>query len=216
VASADPCSPEASPLVVPPSTALIVVDMQNAFCDPRGSVARRFDISGYRTPIPAVARLVDAAHRSSVPVVWSRQEHLEHDAGRLGHRIPSHTAKLGYVPCLRGTWDAELLDELRPSVAPEDRVVVKRRSSCFHETTLEADLRAGGVDTLIVTGVATNYCVDATIRDAYARDFDVLVVEDACGSAWPDLHAATLRNAELFHGRVVRSDEVVAALLHVR
>jgi ureidoacrylate peracid hydrolase len=77
---------------------------------------------------------------------------------------------------------------------------------------LETELRALGVDTLVICGVATNYCVDATIRDAYARDYDLLVVRDACGSTWPDLHEATLRNAEIFHGAVVPTENVVEAM----
>jgi ureidoacrylate peracid hydrolase len=194
------------------SAALIAVDMQNGFCHSDGSVAKRFDIAGYRAPIPNIARLADAARAAGLPIIWSRQEHTEFDAGRLGHRLANHTAKLRYVPCLRGTWDAEILDELKPHVGPEDLDLVKHRASCFYNTILETELRMRGVDTLIVTGVATNYCVEATIRDAYARDLDVLVVEDACGCAWPDLHAATIRNVELFHGTVVSSDDIVAAL----
>ena len=194
------------------SSALVVIDMQNGFCHPDGSVAERFDIAGYRRPIPHVARLVETAHATGIPVVWSRQEHRDDDAGRLGHRIPNHTSKLGYVPCLEGTWDSEILDELTPLVGDGDVIVSKRRASCFFQTTLADELESRAVDTLVITGVATNYCVEATIRDAYARDFDLLIVRDACGSVWPDLHDATLRNSELFHGAVVSTDDVVAAL----
>jgi ureidoacrylate peracid hydrolase len=191
---------------------LLVVDMQNGFCHSDGSVAERLDISGYQAPIPFVSELVEAAHEVDIPVIWSRQEHLEADAGRLGHRIPSHTAKLGYVPCLRGTWDAEILDTLASLVHEGDLVIAKQRASCFYNTMLETELRALGVDTLVICGVATNYCVDATIRDAYARDYDLLVVRDACGSTWPDLHEATLLNAEIFHGAVVPTENVVEAM----
>jgi ureidoacrylate peracid hydrolase len=191
---------------------LLVVDMQNGFCHADGSVARRLDISGYRAPVPFVAALVRAAHEASIQVVWSRQEHREDDAGRLGHRIPNHTSKLGYVPCLEGTWDAEILAELKPLVHDSDLVITKPRASCFYATTLGDDLAARGIDTLVICGVATNYCVDATVRDAYARDFDLIIVRDACGSTWPDLHEATLRNSELFHGAVVPTETVVSAM----
>jgi ureidoacrylate peracid hydrolase len=197
------------------ASAVLVVDMQNGFCHPDGSVAKRLDISGYRVTIPYVRSLVEAAHDARIPVFWSRQEHLEHDAGRLGHRVPSHTSKLGYVPCLRGTWDAEILDELEPLVGADDIVVVKQRASCFYNTNLETELRALGVNTLVICGVATNYCVDATIRDAYARDYDLLISRDACGSTWPDLHESTLRNAELFHGAVVSTESLVDAMAAV-
>lgn len=189
-------------------SALLLVDMQNGFCHPNGSVATRFDVSGYRAAIPGVRRLVEGARQAAVPVIWSRQEHREDDAGRLRHRIPNHTTKLGYVPCLAGTWDAEILDELKPLVEETDLVISKHRSSCFYETPLHEQLQARSIDVLIVAGVATNYCVEATIRDAYARDYDLVVVRDACGTAWPDLHEATLRNVEIFHGAVVSSTDV--------
>jgi ureidoacrylate peracid hydrolase len=194
------------------SSALLLVDMQNGFCHQEGSVATRFDVSGYRAAIPGVRRLIEAARRAGVDVVWSRQEHREDDDGRLGHRIPNHTTKLGYVPCLAGTWDAEILDELQPLVKDTDLLVVKHRSSCFYETPLHDHLRKRSIDTLIIAGVATNYCVEATIRDAYARDYDLVVVRDACGTAWPDLHEATLRNVEIFHGAVVSSADVAELL----
>jgi ureidoacrylate peracid hydrolase len=197
------------------ASALLVVDMQNGFCHPQGSVSARFDITGYRAPIANVARLVEAAHAASIPVLWSRQEHLPDDAGRLGHRIPHHPSKLGYVPCLDGTWDAEILEELAPVVGDDDVVFSKRRASCFYETVLAGELEQRGIDTLLITGVATNYCVDATIRDAYARDFDLVIVGDACGTTWPDLHEATLRNAELFHGAVVDTDDLMTAIAQI-
>jgi len=191
---------------------LVVIDMQNGFCHPDGAVASRFDISGYRSVIDPIASLVASAHDAGLPIVWTRQEHVEDDAGRLGHRIPNHTTKLGYVPCLRGTWDAEILDELKPLIGDSDFVVTKNRASAFYNTQLETELRIRGIDTLFVTGVATNYCVEATIRDAYARDLDLLVIEDACGSPWPELHQATIRNVELFHGAVVSSANVLETL----
>jgi nicotinamidase-related amidase len=159
-----------------------------------------------------VKRLVEATCAAGLPVLWSRQEHDEDDRGRLGHRFATHTEKGGYLPCIRGTWDAEILDELRPLVRVHDTVIVKHRASCFYSTKLEVALRMGGVDTLIVAGVSTNYCVDSTIRDAYARDFDLVVVEDACGAIDRGLHEATIKNAALFHGAVVTTAIVVDAL----
>jgi ureidoacrylate peracid hydrolase len=69
-----------------------------------------------------------------------------------------------------------------------------------------------GIDTLIVTGVTTNYCVDATVRDAYARDFDLYIVEDACGCPWPDIQEAVMKTNAIFHGEVVSTADALAAL----
>ena len=137
---------------------------------------------------------------------------LEIDVTRPRHRVNTHLAKLEYIPCLRGTWDSELLEDLGRLVEEGDLVFAKHRASCFYNTNLEVELRMRGIDTLIVTGVSSNYCVDASIRDAYARDLDLYIVEDACACPWPELHDATMKTAAIFHGEVVSTAEVVGAL----
>lgn len=205
--------PEMGDVALGRDTALLAVDMQNGFCHTNGSAARSgLDIGANRAVVPRIARLAAAARAAGIPVLWSRQEHLEGDVGRERHRIPTHIQKGGYLPCLQGTWDAEILDELRAHMGSDDVFFTKHRASCFFNTTLDSVLRMRGITTLIVTGVTTNYCVDSTIRDAYARDYDLLIVEDACGTAYPDLHEATMKTASLFHGRVLPTEEVVALL----
>jgi ureidoacrylate peracid hydrolase len=193
-------------------TALLVVDMQNGFCHREGSVGQKLDISHHEMIIPRIADLAEAVHRAGMPVLWSRQEHTDFDVTRAKHRVTIHTAKLEYIPCLRGTWDAELLDDLKGLVAEDDLVFTKHRASCFYNTNLELELRMRGIDTLIVTGVSTNYCVDASVRDAYARDYDLYIVEDACACAWPDLHDAVMKTNAIFHGEVVSTEDALAAL----
>jgi ureidoacrylate peracid hydrolase len=194
-------------------TALLIVDMQNGFCHVEGSAEQSgLNVSAHRAIAPRIAQLVEAARRTGIPIFWSRQVHLDDDVGRLSHRILTHIQKGGYLPCVRGTWDAEIYAELAPLVRDEDVVFVKHRASCFFNTTLELELRMRGIKALIVTGVTTNYCVDATIRDAYARDYDVVIVEDGCATTYRDLHDATLRNAALFHGQVVPTAEVIPLL----
>src|SRR6266571_884365 len=110
-------NPKDSKLPIPvESTALVVVDMQNGFCHPEGAVGARLDISDHRAIVPRVAALVRAAHEKGIPVFWTLQEHLQGDAALKRHRLATHLAKLEYVPCLRGTWDAEILDELQQLV----------------------------------------------------------------------------------------------------
>jgi ureidoacrylate peracid hydrolase len=199
--------------IEPAETGLIVIDIQNAFVSPEGVQARAgFDMSAYPPIIGKIGELVEACHARGMHVFWSRQIHHADDVTRQRKRLPSHLEKLKMIPGLRGTWDAEVLDELQPLIAEGDEVFEKHRASCFYSTTLEAKLRMYGITGLIVTGVTTNYCVEHTIRDAYARDFDLYVVDDACASPWPELHDATLRNTEIFFGSVVSTADVVAAL----
>jgi ureidoacrylate peracid hydrolase len=190
--------------VVPRETALLVVDMQNGFCDPKGSMAlAKLNYEPQNAIIPTVKELVDVCHDAGIQVMWSTQRHYPDDATRARRRIPTHLQKLGVNVCTKDTWDAELVDQLKVVVNPRDDVFEKHRSSCFYNTTLETKLKAQGITTLIVCGVATNYCVDSTIRDAYARDFDIIVIEDAVAALWADLHQATLKNVELMYGMVM-------------
>ena len=95
---------------------LLVVDMQNGFCHPEGTVGKSsiYDAEAIGSIVPRIVRLADATHRAGMPVLWSRQEHTEFDVTRRKHRLKRHHSKLGtQTPCLRGTWDAELLEELK-------------------------------------------------------------------------------------------------------
>jgi ureidoacrylate peracid hydrolase len=128
------------------------------------------------------------------------------------HRIiPKRRAEFLKIPsCVRGTWDAEVIDELQPAKA--DHLVVKRRDSAFQDTELELWLRSIRIDTLIFTGVDTSICVENSIRDAFNSGFDVIVVEDATASSWPELHNATMMKVRGSFGLVVTTQQLITML----
>jgi ureidoacrylate peracid hydrolase len=112
---------------------------------------------------------------------------------------------------IRGTWDYAIVDELAPQ--PGDFVIPKTRLSGFFETNLDSILRGTDIKTLIFAGVATNICVEATIRDALYRDFLCLVVEDATNATGPAyVKDATLFNVETILGWVTKTDALCSAL----
>ncbi|WP_162186160.1 isochorismatase family cysteine hydrolase [Amycolatopsis jejuensis] len=197
------------------STAVIVVDMQNGFCHPDGTVAKAGPIDPLRAVIPNVTALVQAAHGARMPVFWSIQEHLPQDVSIDRSRLTNPQAELADPPCLQGTWDAELIDEFL-DLARNDTRIVKHRASAFYGTGLELQLRMRGIGTVIVCGVSSSYCVDATVRDAYARDLQVIVARDGCASTWPDLHEASMKNHAIFHGTVTDSDTIVKLIDEAR
>jgi ureidoacrylate peracid hydrolase len=187
-----------------PGTALLVIDMQNGYCHPDSEMSRTGPGTQHQQAIvPAVAEVVQLARASRLPVLWSRQVHFPGDVGRLGHRIAPHTAKRRFTPCLAGTWEVDFISPLAGLVGPDDYVFTKHRASCFYETSLQAALRMMGIRTLLIAGVNTNFCVESTIRDAYFRDYDVVVVRDCVAGSDAQLHEATLRNTELYFGLVV-------------
>ena len=203
----------------PNLTALLVIDMQNGFAAPDGTLGKAgFDISMTRDIVPKIQRLVDAAHAAGMPVFWSRQVHYPDDKTRIQRLIPGHLARGAgrSMLCARGTWDAEIIDELQPYVQPDDEVFEKHRASCFYSSNFEARLRIHGVRMLVVTGTTASFCVDSTIREAYARDLDVIVPGDAISDTEIEATRAVLRSTERFHGFVTTTDDLVRAMNSVR
>ncbi len=113
--------------------------------------------------------------------------------------------------CLPGSRGADFVDEARP--ADGELVVVKHRFSPFPDSRLELLLRANGIRTVVVAGVATHCCVEATVRDACHKDFYVVVAEDCCATrgGMRHLHEASLETMGLYFATVVPSDEILDA-----
>jgi ureidoacrylate peracid hydrolase len=199
----------------PSTTALLVIDMQNGFASPEGTLGKAgFDISMTRGIIPRIQKLVRSARAAGVHVFWSRQVHYPDDKTRGTRVIPGHLARGAgrSMLCARGTPDADIVDELAALIQPEDDILQKHRASCFYSTNFEAELRIHGIRLLIVTGTTASFCVDSTIREAYARDFDVIVPGDAIADTEAEAARAVLRSTERFHGFVTTTDELVAKL----
>ncbi len=191
--------------------ALLVIDMQNGFCHPEGSLARMGSpVERCRAAIQPVAGLVAAAREGGVPVIFTRfvyaSDHA--DGGILVRELRPHL-KVGRA-LLAGEWDSEIVDELRPG--PDDVVVDKNRFSAFLGTDLEGILQRLGVRTLVVCGVTTNMCVESTVRDASQRDYRVYVARDAVAEFDPDRHEHALRAIAFGFGFVIDRAIAEAAL----
>jgi ureidoacrylate peracid hydrolase len=197
--------------VDPKKAALLVIDMQNGFCDPHGGLSKAgVDVSAMTSVVPNVRRLVETCRELGLPIMWSLQQHLLEDTTQKTRRVPSHIQKRKVTPPTpRGSWDAELVPSLKEVAAATDYYIVKHRFSMFYSTTLESLLRMLGVTHLIVCGVATNVCVESTVRDAYFRDFDITVIDDCVAGTMMDLHEATLKNVQIYLGELVSLDEFV-------
>src|SRR5690606_9905987 len=139
-------------------------------------------------------------------VVHTRMVYDDYTFEDTRHRIVPKMI-VGRRTCVRGTWGAEFVEELKP--LPGERVVDKCRYSAFFNTDLEVGLRSRGIQTLIVTGVVAQVCVESTIRDAFFRDFDVILLRDCTASYDDQLYGATLKNVEISYGAVMTSTEIV-------
>ena len=204
-------------LVLEPSrTALIVVDMQNAFVNPGGLLDHAgIDISQAPTTVAAVQRAIAAARSAEIAVVFLQIGYPADLTTAGGPLSPNPRKELALTlmqsrPELRGklliwgTWDAQIAEQVTPR--PGDAVIIKQRYSGFAGTPLDQFLRSRDIRHLIFVGVATNVCVESTIRDAYSLEYWPVLVEDATMQAGPPFcQQATVFNVEHFFGWVTTS-----------
>ncbi len=195
------------------ATALIVVDMQNAYASPGGYLdLAGFDISGAAKVIEQTAKVIATARAARIPIIYFQNgwdaDYVE--AGGPGspnwHKSnalktmrarPELQGKL----LARGGWDYELVEALAPKDG--DIVVPKPRYSGFFHTQLDGLLRARGIRNLVFTGIATNVCVESTLRDGFFLEYFGILLEDATHQAGPDfVQRAAIYNVETFFGWV--------------
>jgi ureidoacrylate peracid hydrolase len=217
-----PARPE--PIALDPAaTVLIVVDMQNAYASAGCYLdLAGFDVSGTAPVIARIARAVAAARAAGIRILWFQNgwdpDYVEaggpgspnwHKSNALKtmRRYPEKNAHL----LARGSWDYALVDALMPE--PGDIVMGKPRYSGFYNTALDSTLRARGVNTLVFTGIATNVCVESTLRDGFHREYFGIVLADATHQAGPEsLQDSALANIETFFGWVSDVSAFEAAL----
>jgi ureidoacrylate peracid hydrolase len=204
-------------------TAVVVVDMQNAFATKGGMFdLAGFDISGAANTIEVNQGLLETCRGSGVQVVYLQMTYKKglEDGGNpaspnyhkeLGLRMMRERPELNGTLLIEDTWDWQIVDALAPQ--PGDHVIQKSRYSGFCRTELEDYLNGKNIRKLLFTGIATNVCVESTARDAYFCEFWPILVEDAMNHSGPDFNRqATLWNFENVFGWVTQSADVVGAL----
>jgi ureidoacrylate peracid hydrolase len=191
-------------------TTLVVVDMQNGFIRDNGFMVKiGLGVERCQQTIEPVRKLIDAFHSVGAPVVytrmWLRPDFK--DAGLINDLIPTMQAAGGMIA---GTWDAQIVDELAPG--PDDWVVNKNRYSPFFGTNLEQILRILHTENVVACGVTTNVCVESFVRDAFFRDFRVMLPRESTAAITAEMEEATFLSIDYCFGFVSTVDEVCEAL----
>ena len=200
--------------IEPAHTALVVVDVLNDFCasggfmDDEGANLEAVQAAADRLPA-----LISAAREAGVLVVFIRNVYssernvyladtwLEQAARRRGS---SYTER---EVCVAGSWGGDFYGDVRPE--PGEPIVVKHRFSAFHNTDLDTILRAHGIRTLVMSGIATNVCVETTAREGFVRDYYIVFLADGTATYSEAEHQATLRVVDRYFGQVVTIADVV-------
>ncbi len=190
-----------------PRTALVVVDMQNAFMDPAVGHAV---CAMAPAIVPAVNRLAAATRSAGGVVVWIQTAHEDGDWTAMNAMMTAAARARRVAALTRGSTGHALWPALQTQ--PEDEYVEKRRFSAFIQGSgeLEQRLRAHGVDTVLVAGTVTSVCCESTARDAMMLDFRTVMVSDANAAGSDAEHAASLCGFYAFFGDVLTVAECEA------
>ena len=204
-------------------TAVLVVDMQNSFASNGGMfdlVGQ--DISGAKNVIAANKKVIEAARAAKIRVIYLLMSYEPDLSNSGGPDSPNWHKEFGLVVMrqkpelkgkilIRGTWDEAVVDELTPK--PGDIIVRKARYSGFVGTNLDQILKTYNIKYLMFTGIATNVCLESTLRDAFFREYWPIVISDATNNAGPPFtQQGTLWNVEALFGWVTTAQDFVNAV----
>jgi len=190
----------------PEHTALLVIDMQNDFCHEDGYLSRERDYKvDYAVDVAdRIAQLTASLRPLGVHIVWVRSIY------DFKYLTPAYQVKRGEEGCcLENSWGA---DYFRIAPADGDVVIDKHSFSGFHDTRLHEELQKKGIRTLVLTGVATNVCVDSTLREGFFLGYNIVLAEDCVGSNSKAGHEGTLATVRNNIGTVASSEEILRLL----
>ena len=199
----------------PARTALVIVDMQNAFVKGKVKADTALAI------MPNINRLAASLREMGGKVAWVQlragDEHGRSIA-ELYHRyfFTEEGAEAHRSQLTPGDWGYELCEEL--DVRPEDIRAWKSRHSAFvpGHGDLKEKLDAAGIENLLVGGTVTNFCCETTARDAMMLDYRAVMISDCCAARFPEDHSAGLTTFFQSFGDVYTVDEVIEVLLRGR
>ena len=213
--------------ITPERTALLLVDMQNAFASKGGMLdLAGLDVTQAGAAVANARLVADAARSAAIPIIYLVIGYPPDQSTAGGDDSPNPRKELALClmrerPELKGTlltygtWDFQIVDALAPMDG--DLVITKARYSGFAGTPLDAVLRSRGIRYLLMAGIASNVCVESTLRDAYFHEYWPIMVEDATMPAGPpEMQRATVYNVTTFFGWVSSAKEVAGALHDAR
>jgi ureidoacrylate peracid hydrolase len=200
----------------PAATAVLFIDVQNFSCRRDGGEFKHMDADTLEAEqgeffraleqraLPAMQRLQAGCRAGGVEVMYTVIEALTRDCRdmSLDYKITGF-----HVP--RGSWDAQVLDEIAP--ADDEIIIPKTSSSVFVSTNIDYVLRSLGVKYLILAGCVTDQCVEGAVRDACDLGYLVTLVPEACATATEERHNASLR-AIKGYCRMRTVDELLAEM----
>lgn len=180
--------------------AMIIVDMINDF------VTGVFKSRRAAKIVPNIRRLVEAARKQKMPIIYATDAHLPHADSEF---------KIWEQHAVKGTWGAQIVEELKPKKG--DHHVPKRKYSAFQGTDLDQLLRELQIDTLILTGVVTDICIQHTAADAFFKGYRIIVPKDCVEAADASTQKAAIKYLKKTYGcEITSSDKLIEHKLNLK
>ena len=175
----------------PTRSALLLIDMEHGFVDPRGGHC----IRGAAATVPACARALDIARSKGIPVFFVKRIYRADGSDveltrYAGWKAGGHAC----TPASRGFNSAQAPEPLRPQ--PGDYTIWKPRWSAFFQTELDLILRRLDIRTVILTGTTTPNCIRTTCYDAIALEYNTVLLTDCCSSQTEEIQQANLADMQ--------------------
>jgi nicotinamidase-related amidase len=197
----------------PRKTALLLLHWQNDMASPSGNTAQDMPerLKAAHT-IEYTQAVLEATRKKEMPVVYVNAAHRPGYPEMPAGCAPLSTRLAERGVGIKGTWGAEVIDELKP--LGNDIIVDNSSTSGFCYTDLDLILRNKGITDIVLSGVATNFVVESTARDGFNMGYRVFTLEDCCLSLNDEMHNWTITNILSFIGWVIDSNTYIAALQH--
>jgi nicotinamidase-related amidase len=196
----------------PKTSALIVVDMQNDFCTKGGHYEKAGkNLNQIQSIIPQLSKLIHTAREYGIPVIYVQNTQIPGGSylspPAIAHLLARWKDESNILYTLEGTWGHQIIEDIKPERT--DFIVKKHRPSAFAGTDLDLILRSSGVDTIIVTGVVTEGCVESTARHGWLKDYYVVIAEDCVASSTAELYRAQMKLMKKIYHFVVPAKKLI-------
>ena len=170
-------------------TALVVIDMENAFLDPASPLC----IKNALATVPACGKVIEKARERKIPVFFVNRVYRKNGSDVEFTRYQSWYDGNRYLaPDSTGPLSIQVPEEFQPKDG--DYCIVKPRFSAFFQTELDLILRRLGVRTVILTGTTTPNCIRTTCYDGLSLDYNILIIEDCCSSNTEEIQRVNMED----------------------
>ena len=185
-------------------TAILIVDIQNDFCDERGAFAKMgLNIKNIQKMTPKLINFIEKARKANLKIIYSKQ--IESD--EVSPENLKAIFKQEIIPvCSPNSWGSEFY-KINPN--SKEIIIEKYTYDVFSNPKLENILRENKIKDLIICGVTTDLCIDSTVRSAFTKGYNIIIPKDLIATVNQKIQKPFLKTFGEFLGTVIKSKDLI-------